>query len=193
MIMEYVSGGMLPLVQYSIMNFLGFDNFYTAYDFEWSGELFDYIVKHGRLGEAEARRLFQQIISAVDYCHRHMVVHRDLKPENVCTRLQLRLFIAEKPSIIMLVFFLVLQTTLFFRVPDCFFHYSPWFYCIVLFQFLLFYSYCFNIFLSQSMQIRLCKWAFWATTLIFWDLSRAHSFLKEFCIILIFIYFNVSD
>ncbi|XP_062857377.1 5'-AMP-activated protein kinase catalytic subunit alpha-2 isoform X2 [Trichomycterus rosablanca] len=33
--------------------------------------------------ESEARRLFQQIISAVDYCHRHMVVHRDLKPENV--------------------------------------------------------------------------------------------------------------
>lgn len=27
--------------------------------------------------------MFQQIISAVDYCHRHMVVHRDLKPENV--------------------------------------------------------------------------------------------------------------
>lgn len=33
--------------------------------------------------DPEARRLFQQIISAVDYCHRHMVVHRDLKPENV--------------------------------------------------------------------------------------------------------------
>lgn len=33
--------------------------------------------------DTEARRLFQQIISAVDYCHRHMVVHRDLKPENV--------------------------------------------------------------------------------------------------------------
>ncbi|XP_003738797.1 5'-AMP-activated protein kinase catalytic subunit alpha-2-like [Galendromus occidentalis] len=47
------------------------------------GELFDYIVKRGRLKESEARRLFQQIISAVDYCHRHRVVHRDLKPENV--------------------------------------------------------------------------------------------------------------
>uniref|UniRef100_UPI00358E69AF 5'-AMP-activated protein kinase catalytic subunit alpha-2 n=1 Tax=Myxine glutinosa TaxID=7769 RepID=UPI00358E69AF len=47
------------------------------------GELFDYICKHGKLVEAEARRLFQQIISGVDYCHRHMVVHRDLKPENV--------------------------------------------------------------------------------------------------------------
>ncbi|KAK5879226.1 hypothetical protein CesoFtcFv8_024550 [Champsocephalus esox] len=47
------------------------------------GELFDYICKNGKLEEKESRRLFQQIISAVDYCHRHMVVHRDLKPENV--------------------------------------------------------------------------------------------------------------
>ncbi|PVD22913.1 hypothetical protein C0Q70_16173 [Pomacea canaliculata] len=47
------------------------------------GELFDYIVKHGRLSEPEARKFFQQIISGVDYCHRHMVVHRDLKPENL--------------------------------------------------------------------------------------------------------------
>lgn len=47
------------------------------------GELFDYIVKHGKLKEYEARRFFQQIISGVDYCHRHMIVHRDLKPENL--------------------------------------------------------------------------------------------------------------
>ncbi|XP_074601312.1 AMP-activated protein kinase alpha subunit [Brevipalpus obovatus] len=47
------------------------------------GELFDYIVNHGKLKESEARRFFQQIISGVDCCHRHMVVHRDLKPENL--------------------------------------------------------------------------------------------------------------
>jgi 5'-AMP-activated protein kinase catalytic alpha subunit len=47
------------------------------------GELFDYIVKHGRLSESEARRFFQQIISGVEYCHRFKVVHRDLKPENL--------------------------------------------------------------------------------------------------------------
>ncbi|XP_022087358.1 5'-AMP-activated protein kinase catalytic subunit alpha-2-like [Acanthaster planci] len=47
------------------------------------GELFDYIVKHGKLKDYEARRFFQQIISGVDYCHRHMIVHRDLKPENL--------------------------------------------------------------------------------------------------------------
>ncbi|KAK5190519.1 Protein kinase [Exophiala xenobiotica] len=46
-------------------------------------ELFDYIVKHGRLGEAKARKMFQQIICAVEYCHRHKIVHRDLKPENL--------------------------------------------------------------------------------------------------------------
>jgi carbon catabolite-derepressing protein kinase len=31
--------------------------------------------------ESEARRFFQQIICAMEYCHRHGIVHRDLKPE----------------------------------------------------------------------------------------------------------------
>ncbi|GAA6035350.1 hypothetical protein JCM8097_008827 [Rhodosporidiobolus ruineniae] len=48
-----------------------------------SGELFDYIVKRGKMPEAEARRFFQQIISALEYCHSHNIVHRDLKPENL--------------------------------------------------------------------------------------------------------------
>lgn len=51
---------------------------------EFAGkELFDYIVHRGRMNEDEARRFFQQIVSAVDYCHRHKIVHRDLKPENL--------------------------------------------------------------------------------------------------------------
>jgi len=52
-----------------------------------SGELFDYIVKRGKMPEDEARRFFQQIMSALDYCHSHNIVHRDLKPEKwVLTR-----------------------------------------------------------------------------------------------------------
>lgn len=47
------------------------------------GELFDFIVNNGRMAEPQARRLFQQLISGVDYSHRLKIVHRDLKPENV--------------------------------------------------------------------------------------------------------------
>ncbi|KAI9098802.1 kinase-like domain-containing protein [Phlyctochytrium arcticum] len=47
------------------------------------GELFNYIVNRGRMSEDDARRFFQQILCAVEYCHRHKIVHRDLKPENV--------------------------------------------------------------------------------------------------------------
>ncbi|TIB34548.1 hypothetical protein E3P84_01761 [Wallemia ichthyophaga] len=51
---------------------------------EYAGnELFNYIVERGRMPEDEARRFFQQIICAVEYCHRHSIVHRDLKPENL--------------------------------------------------------------------------------------------------------------
>eukprot|EP01101_Sappina_pedata_P001407 TRINITY_DN11494_c0_g1_i1.p1 TRINITY_DN11494_c0_g1~~TRINITY_DN11494_c0_g1_i1.p1 ORF type:complete len:518 (+),score=160.23 TRINITY_DN11494_c0_g1_i1:96-1649(+) len=59
------------------------------------GELFDYIVSHGRLSETESRRFFQQIISGVEYCHKHMVVHRDLKPENLLLDSNLNVKIAD--------------------------------------------------------------------------------------------------
>ncbi|KAJ4831538.1 SNF1- protein kinase catalytic subunit alpha kin10, partial [Turnera subulata] len=47
------------------------------------GDLFDYIVVKGSLPEDEARKIFQQIISALAYCHTSMIVHRDLKPDNI--------------------------------------------------------------------------------------------------------------
>merc|ERR1712004_113228 len=59
------------------------------------GELFDYIVKHGKLTEDKARRFFQQIMSGVEYCHRHNVVHRDLKPENLLLDQNLNVKIAD--------------------------------------------------------------------------------------------------
>lgn len=48
-------------------------------------DLFDRITKHPqqRLTEGEARPIFRQLVSALDYCHQHNVVHRDIKPENV--------------------------------------------------------------------------------------------------------------
>ncbi|KAG6524044.1 CBL-interacting serine/threonine-protein kinase 12-like [Zingiber officinale] len=46
------------------------------------GELFARVAK-GRLPETDARRYFQQLISAVAFCHARGVYHRDLKPENL--------------------------------------------------------------------------------------------------------------
>lgn len=48
------------------------------------GELLQYIRnadKH-RLTERESRRLFRQILSALDYCHQNSLIHRDIKPES---------------------------------------------------------------------------------------------------------------
>ncbi|KAK9279947.1 hypothetical protein L1049_013631 [Liquidambar formosana] len=46
------------------------------------GELFAKVFK-GKLKEDVARKYFQQLISAVDFCHSRGVSHRDLKPENL--------------------------------------------------------------------------------------------------------------
>ncbi|CAI5958815.1 unnamed protein product [Closterium sp. NIES-65] len=47
------------------------------------GELFDEVVRRGRLPEKEAALIFRQIASAVAFCHSKGVMHRDLKPENI--------------------------------------------------------------------------------------------------------------
>ncbi|KAJ5651812.1 hypothetical protein N7507_009238 [Penicillium longicatenatum] len=58
-------------------------------------ELFDYLVRKGKCNDDEARKFFQQIICAVEYCHRHKIVHRDLKPENLLIDSQKNVKIAD--------------------------------------------------------------------------------------------------
>ncbi|KAF8560890.1 hypothetical protein P879_05040 [Paragonimus westermani] len=59
------------------------------------GELFDYLVRKGRLSPKEARRFFKQIISALDFCHSHCICHRDLKPENLLLDDKLNIRVAD--------------------------------------------------------------------------------------------------
>ena len=56
---------------------------YLFMEYASSGEIFDYLVAHGRMKEKEARRIYRQIVSAIDYCHNLHVIHRDLKAENL--------------------------------------------------------------------------------------------------------------
>ncbi|KAK6152551.1 hypothetical protein DH2020_015186 [Rehmannia glutinosa] len=55
---------------------------YFVMEFAKGGELFAKVAK-GRFSEDLSRKYFQQLISAIDYCHSHGVFHRDLKPENL--------------------------------------------------------------------------------------------------------------
>ncbi|KAI3842790.1 hypothetical protein MKW92_002185 [Papaver armeniacum] len=55
---------------------------YFVMEFVKGGELFAKVAKC-RFSEDLSRRYFQQLISAVGYCHSHGVFHRDLKPENL--------------------------------------------------------------------------------------------------------------
>ncbi|KAI5618487.1 serine/threonine-protein kinase SIK1 isoform X1 [Silurus asotus] len=56
---------------------------YIVTEYANNGELFDYLACNGHLSEEEARKIFCQILSAVEYCHKCRIVHRDLKAENV--------------------------------------------------------------------------------------------------------------
>ncbi|KAH7671765.1 Non-specific serine/threonine protein kinase protein [Dioscorea alata] len=56
---------------------------YLVMEYASGGQLSDKMLYLKRLEEKEARKYFQQLIDAVDYCHGKGVYHRDLKPENL--------------------------------------------------------------------------------------------------------------
>ncbi|KAJ7816621.1 Pkinase-domain-containing protein [Mycena leptocephala] len=56
---------------------------YLILEYVKGGELFEHLCKKGRLPTEEALGYFQQIITAIDYCHQFNIAHRDLKPENI--------------------------------------------------------------------------------------------------------------
>ncbi|KAK1390299.1 Non-specific serine/threonine protein kinase [Heracleum sosnowskyi] len=56
---------------------------YMVLEYVDGGELFERIALKGKLSEAAGRKMFQQLIDGVTYCHSKGVFHRDLKLENI--------------------------------------------------------------------------------------------------------------
>ena len=58
---------------------------YLVFEYIKGGSLFEYLNSrpHKKLDEGEVKRIFRQIVSTVQYCHKQNVAHRDLKLENI--------------------------------------------------------------------------------------------------------------
>ncbi|KAI8874936.1 kinase-like protein [Backusella circina FSU 941] len=61
------------------------DSLFLVMEYVPGWNLDEYLQKKegGALNEEEARHLFRQLVSAVDYCHHRWIVHRDLKTPNI--------------------------------------------------------------------------------------------------------------
>lgn len=59
------------------------NDLYLILEYIEGGELFDYLIKKGKLQEFEAINYFKQIINGINYLHQFNICHRDLKPENL--------------------------------------------------------------------------------------------------------------
>ncbi|XP_059112764.1 LOW QUALITY PROTEIN: sperm motility kinase X-like [Peromyscus eremicus] len=56
---------------------------YLVMEHASEGDLLHHILELGSLEESEARRLFIQILHAVQYCHDNSIAHRDIKAGNI--------------------------------------------------------------------------------------------------------------
>ena len=56
---------------------------YIVMEYCSKGDLFDYLKVHKKLSEEEAKRIYKQLIDALQYLSMCEIVHRDIKPENV--------------------------------------------------------------------------------------------------------------
>ena len=63
--------------------FEGEKELFLVLEYVDGGELFDYLVNHGRMEALKGLCYFKQIIYGLAYAHAFSIIHRDLKPENI--------------------------------------------------------------------------------------------------------------
>eukprot|EP00049_Salpingoeca_infusionum_P012423 m.227500 g.227500 ORF g.227500 m.227500 type:complete len:591 (+) comp15179_c0_seq1:308-2080(+) len=71
------------------------ERLFLVMEYAAGGEVFDFLVEHGRLKNKDARIKFRQIVSAIEHCHSRNIVHRDLKAENLLLDAELNIKIAD--------------------------------------------------------------------------------------------------
>lgn len=70
-----------------IIEFINNENYlFIILDLATGLDLYEHILNNNLLSENEARRMFKQLILAVEACHTFGIVHRDIKLENILIR-----------------------------------------------------------------------------------------------------------
>ncbi|KAI9144311.1 kinase-like domain-containing protein [Paraphysoderma sedebokerense] len=64
-------------------NFHSNRKYYIVMEYANGKNLLEYINEHGTLTLEDAKKIFAQIVSALDHCRKASIVHRDIKPENI--------------------------------------------------------------------------------------------------------------
>ena len=69
------------------------NHIFLVTEYESNGEMYEHLVKNGKMTEERACYYYRQLISAISYCHERRVCHRDLKLENILldSRLDLKI------------------------------------------------------------------------------------------------------
>lgn len=82
--------------------------YYIVMEYAVNGDLTEFINKKGCLVEADARRLFKQLLNVVSYLHSNNVCHRDIKCDNILLDGQFNLKLAGLFIILLTCIFLIL-------------------------------------------------------------------------------------
>lgn len=62
--------------------------YYIMVEYCNQGDLKQFLKKHKRLPENEAKMIARQLVEAVDYCHSRRIIHRDIKPANILAHIE---------------------------------------------------------------------------------------------------------
>jgi len=58
-------------------------NIYMIQDYYEEGDLYNFILKHKKIGEKICKIIIRQLLEAVNFLHQSNVCHRDIKPQNI--------------------------------------------------------------------------------------------------------------